>query len=111
MKYYKLKKDLPGHIIGDVLMQASDFYFWEKGVQYSMPADIIENFPKWFEKLILEYQEGEDIWYLSLNGLIISDSFQRDKHSSLIQYGNIFTSEEDAIKYNNKIKLIFKKNT
>lgn len=109
MKYYKSKKELPGHPIGDTLIQANDFYMWETIPYYSLTNEIVENFPDWFERLYIEYQEGEEIWYISLNGIIVSDTFERLKHSTLIDFGNIFRSEEEAKTANTIIKKILQK--
>ena len=108
MKYYKALVDLPGHKKDDILIQTNDYYMWEKEPYYTFPAYVVETNSNFFEQVYLEYSEGEDIWYISLNGLIIADKFKRNKHSSLIEYGNIFRSDKDAKEANNKIKTILK---
>ena len=109
MKQYKALKDFPGHKSGDILLLAVDFYMWENEPYYSFPTDVVENYSDWFEPLVFKYIDGEPIWYISLNGLIIADNFNRQKHSSLIEFGNIFTSEKDAVQVNNQIKKILQK--
>ena len=104
MKYYKTLLDLPGHKKNDILIQTNDFYMWETEPYYTFPIEIIENSKDFFEQVVSDFNEGQDIWYISLNGLIIADKFKLSKHSSLVDYGNIFKDEQLAININNKIK-------
>jgi hypothetical protein len=109
MKYYKAIVNLPGHKINDILIETNGFYMWEKAPHYSFPAEVVENNKEHFERIVINYNEGEDIWYLSLNGIIIADKFSISKHSSLDDFGNLFKSEELAKSVQNEIKKILKK--
>ena len=106
MKYYKSLIDLPGHKKGDILIQTNNFYMWETEPFYTFPGELVENDVKYFERVYIDYTEGENIWYITLNGLVVADKFKRSKHSSLIEYGNIFRNDKEAIEANNKIKAI-----
>lgn len=106
MNYYKCAKDLPGHPIGDVLLETNGFYMWEKSPFYTFPKEIVEQFHDFFVQETVEFNEGDDIWYITLNGIIVSDYFERKKHSSLIEFGNIFRSREEASNINTQIKNI-----
>ncbi len=109
MKYYKATKNLPGHREGDILVQTNDFYMWETEPFYTFPKEIVETDKEYFEQIITEFNEGDDIWYVSMNGLIIADKFKMSKHSSLVEYGNIFKYENDAKHLNRKVKEFIKK--
>lgn len=102
---------MPGHHIGDVLLETNGFYMWEKLPFYTIPKEIVEQFYDFFVHEHVEYGEGDEIWYISLNGIIVSDAFERKKHSSLIEYGNLFRSREEASNVNAKIKEILRSNS
>lgn len=109
MKYYKNIKEMPGHSIGDVLLETNGFYMWEKLPFYTIPKEIVEQFYDFFVQENVSYNEGDKMWYISLNGIIVSDVFERKKHSSLIEFGNIFRTQQEASETNNEIKKLLNK--
>ena len=107
MRHYKLKKELPYHQIGEYLIGSGGdkgFYIWEYGKQYALQAELIENSPEWFEEDFPDWTQNEPCHYLTLNGMIISEYFNREKHSSLVRYGNIFKNKSDAELANMRIR-------
>ena len=99
VKHYKLLKDMPHHPKGDLLTWAgvsSNVYIWEYGVQYAIPAEVVENTEDWFEEAFPEWVQNEPCWYLTLNGIVAKDYFRREDHSTLYRFGNLFKSENDA---------------
>jgi len=109
-RYYKLLKDMPYHAKDSLLNSASKWYIWETGPtgsQYSLPAEVVENCPDWFEEVFPNWIQNEPCWFLSFNGMVVSEYFDRDRHSSLARCGNLFKSHEDAEMMNVKVQQIF----
>lgn len=112
MQYYMLLKDMPFHSKGELLVKSmtANVYIWETGTpvqQYAMSAEIVENNSDWFEEVFPNWTQNEPCWFLSFNGMIIHDYFDRAKHSTFTRFGNMFKSKEDAEIALEKIKPIF----
>jgi hypothetical protein len=109
-KFFETLYDLPGHKAGDSLISAGNYYVWESDPIYSLNKEIVENYPDWFKQVYPEFKNGDDIWFISLNGLIIHDEFDRSKHTSLVEFGNIFRNEKSASEMHHYIKEVFEAN-
>ena len=106
MKYYKSKQTLPGHTTDDILVEVNDYYMWQTEPYYTFPKEIVENTPSFFYEVNVDINEGEHIWYISMNGIVVADTYAAQRHSSLKQFGNIFMSEQAAVEMNTKIKQV-----
>ena len=108
-KFYKTLQNLPGHNAGDTLISAQMYYVWESDPVYTLNKEVVENFPEWFERIYPEFKNGDEIWYISFNGMIIRDEFDRTKHTSLVEFGNIFRNEKSASEMHHNILNMLKK--
>lgn len=110
MQFYKLLKDMPHHKAGSLLIKTNTAYIWETGApneQYALGAEIVENNEEWFEETFPNWVQNEPCWFLSFNGLVVRDHFDRNQHSTLARFGNLFKSAEDAELMLEKIKQVF----
>lgn len=109
MQFYKLLQDMPHHKAGELLVKTNTAYVWEIGSpheQYALGAEIVENTPEWFEETFPNWVQNEQCWFLSFNGLVVRDYFDRNKHSAIARFGNLFKSAEDAEVMLEKVKQI-----
>lgn len=109
-KFYQLLKDMPFHAKGSLLVCADKWYIWETGLtteQYALPVEIVENCPEWFEEAFPNWVQNEPCWFISFSGIVVRDYFDRNKHSALARFGNLFKSEADAEIMNTKLSEIF----
>jgi len=107
MKFFKSTRDLPGHPEGDTLAEVNIYYMWEHPPHYYIPKELVENNHDFFYEINLGFEQGEDIWYVSLTGLIITEQFDERKHKALREYGNLFKTEMAAIAAKDEIEKIF----
>lgn len=99
MQYYKLLKDMPFHASGELLVKAGNFYIFEQGQpfqQYALPVELVEQCEEWFEETFPNWVQNEPCWYITMNGIIVHDYFNRTTHSSYARFGNLFKSKPDA---------------
>ncbi len=106
IKTYRLKKEYPGHNIGDMLYKPSNdetHYQWDTEPFETIPATTVEVFPEFFEEVINNWKKGDIIFFLSVSGDIIEEIFDSSRHSTLIYWGNAFREEEEAKWYQTQI--------
>lgn len=110
MQYYKLLQDMPFHTKDELLVKSGPFYIWETGPayqQYALPAEMVENCKEWFEEAFPNWSQNEPCWFITMNGIIANDYFDREKHSSYARFGNMFKSKQDAEIAFSKISEVF----
>lgn len=105
-RIFKLKKEYPSHRIGDLIYKANGCYNWENPPFHKVDADLVENTPEYFEEIIVNWEKGENIYFITLNGNVIDEKFEPSRHSSLAHYGNAFKNEIIAKQMNDRVKLI-----
>ncbi|SRR6266403_2288306 len=99
IKTYRLKKEYPGHNIGDMLYKPSDdstYYDWDVEPFTKVPIEIVENHSEFFEEVINNWKMGDKIYFLSVSGEIIDENFDSTRHIPLIYWGNAFRDENEA---------------
>lgn len=110
IKTYRLKKEYPGHNVGDMLYKPSkddDYYDWNCEPHTKISSDVVENHPDFFEEVINNWKKGDIIFFLSVAGEIIDEVFDSARHTPLIYWGNAFKEEDEARWYQTQIaKLI-----
>ena len=106
MKIYKLVKEIPGYNVGtEFLSDGNDYY--PDNFLYKIPNAIVENSPDFF-KLANTIDDNTEFYYISYNGIILSDKFIYENHYTLLEYGNVFVDLEKAKAKLNDIKTLFK---
>jgi hypothetical protein len=103
MKTYRLKKEYPGHCIGDILYKKDDCYQWDVQPFIKISSEIVEGFPEFFEEFVIDWKKGDIIYFLSVSGEIIDEFFDPSRHSTIIYWGNAFRSIEEAKWYQTQI--------
>ena len=101
---------MPLHAKGSLLVGAGSWYIWELGTnetQYSLPSELVEKCEDWFEEAFPNWVQGEPCWFLTFNGMVANDHFDRNKHSSLARCGNLFKSHDDAELMNVRMLQLF----
>lgn len=111
MIIYKLIKEFPHHEIDEILYpdKINDFEFYEfvDEPNTPLPKDIVET-SDFFEKIDIDWDIGDSIFFIDINGDIVEQKFNAKKHIKLIIYGNCFKSEETAINISEKIEKLLK---
>lgn len=103
---YTLKQDLLIYNKGSYLIEKDNYFYMAEDTNFKIPKTVVLKCDNYFEKAKTKFNEGDKIWFLSFTGIIIADLFQYDKHFDLELFGNIFSSEEEAIKKQHTIKEI-----
>lgn len=106
IKTYRLKKEYPGHTIGDMIYKDDGIYKWDIEPQTSLSNELVENNPDFFEEVIGDWKAGDVIYFLSVSGEIIDEIFDPKRHSSLIYWGNAFKEENETKWYQTQIAKI-----
>ena len=111
--YYKLIKEMPNHLLGDILylvdIKNNEFYEWLDDRDYILPKDIVESESNFFEKINIDWNIGDTIFYLNSFGDIIENMFDPRTHLNLILVKNAFKNEKDAKKLKSEIYSILNK--
>lgn len=107
IKVYKLIRDYPGHDIGDIVcLDELGYYTFNNEPKYKLDQKQVENYPDFFEEIILNWERGEILFFISVIGDIVDEEFNPSRHSFLVENNNAFKSYELASNYLNKIKSI-----
>ena len=99
MKTYRLRKDFPGHVVGDILNKNEEKYEWASEPFDIIPEEIVEKYSDYFEEICNDFVKGEFIFFISTMGDVIDEIFEPSRHSGLVYFGNCFKTEEEAIWY------------
>lgn len=105
---YRLKKDMPGHIKGDVIYLDDEDkqYKFSSAPEYVLDFKQLDNHSEYFEKVFINWKKGETVYYLDIFNDVTSDKFHASRHWKLIESKNIFRKKETATEMSEKIKLV-----
>jgi hypothetical protein len=96
MKIYKSLKDLPTHKVGDFLIEKEDHYMWMKEPYFKLDKLEVEDNPEWFEVSVSGWDNGDTIFYLSVDLEIREKEFNALQHHKLVLSGNAFSNIDDV---------------
>lgn len=116
MSYFKLKKDMPKHEIGDVLYlnSESEIYDWVDPPNYPLFKSIVEqdeDGQDFFEELKLDIKENDQIYYIDILGDVVEARFNNKKHLKLFLNNRIFKTLDKAVQVQEKINKIYDNDT
>ena len=104
---YKLKKEMPGHPIGDlVILNDMNIWIFEREPCHKLDQDMLDD-KNFFEKIFTNWEKGETIYYIDIYRKILKEEFHPQRHSRLIEGKNGFKNIDIAKNIANKIKNIF----
>ena len=107
IKLYKLMKDYPGHNIGDfVCLNEKSYYTFNNEPKYKLDQKQVENYPDFFEEVVLDWDRGDQLFFISVIGEIIEEEFNPHRHSLLVEKRNAFKTYELAEEFLNQIKSV-----
>lgn len=105
---FKSLKDLPHHKAGDICFNTEinpDVYIWANEPQYIISKEMVSD-KNFFEQLVLGWNLNEEMFYITLNGLVVKTNYDPYIHTSYVNFGNAFKTKEEAENINEKIKHI-----
>lgn len=108
MIFYKLIKEMPKREIGDflILHEREEFYEWLKEPYYIMSKYIVEECDEFFEKIEINWEKGERIYFLNSTGEIIEHIFNPKIHLKYIISKNAFKEKDKIELFRDKISKI-----
>lgn len=108
---YRLKKDMPGHPTGDlVIMNDMNIWTFEREPYHKLDQHMLDD-KTFFEKIFTNWKKGEKIYYIGVYFSVVEEEFHPARHSRLIECKNAFKDKDVAEEYANKVKDLFYKDT
>lgn len=108
--YFKLKKDMPKHELGDIIYLSDDnVYEWLDYPNYILPKNIVEDNDEYFEKIDIDWNKGDKIFFIDNCGSIVEHIYNPKIHLKLILNKNAFKNFEEVEWVSEKFKLLLNK--
>lgn len=108
---YKLKKDMPGHPEGDlVVMNDMNIWTFEREPYHKLDQHMLDDI-NFFEKIFTNWERNETIYYIGIYSNVLEEEFHPARHSRLIESKNAFKDKDVAENVALKIQNVFNNNT